>query len=78
MNKQQTAIDWLIEQMPLGIRKTLSENGIDFQKAKEMEKEQIMDAYSKGADDEYNLDWNPLDRRDSIDCEQYYNETYEN
>jgi len=39
--KQQTAVEWLIEQMPLGIRKTLSENGIDFQQAKEMEKEQM-------------------------------------
>ncbi len=42
-NKQQTAVEWLIEQMPLGIRKTLSENGIDFQQAKEMEKQRMID-----------------------------------
>jgi len=40
-NKQQTPVEWLIEQMPLGLRKTLSENGIDFEQAKEMEKEQM-------------------------------------
>jgi hypothetical protein len=91
MNKQQTAVEWLIEQLEEKgeLRETPSirivqlnidtSDYLDLKRqAREMEKEQIMDAYSKGADDEYNLDWNPLDRRDSIDCEQYYKETYEN
>jgi hypothetical protein len=47
-NKQQTALEWLIEQMPLGIRKTLSENGIDFKKAKEMEIARKEMSYSDG------------------------------
>ena len=45
-------------------------------KAKEMEKEQIMDAYSTGADDEYEHHVNLSVKREDIDCEKYYNETY--
>lgn len=71
--KKQTAIDWLIEQMPLGIRKTLSENGIDFQKAKVMEKEQIKDAYFNSASDILCI---PNGIKEN--AEKYYNETYEN
>lgn len=42
-----------------------------------LEKEQILDAYSSGADDEFNLDWNPLDKREDIDCEKYYEKKFE-
>ena len=56
--KKQTAVEWLIEQ--------LAQNGIihscDINKAKEMERDQIVDAH------------NNSDPRDS--GEQYYNETY--
>ena len=41
-----------------------------------MEKEQIMDAYSTGADDEYDHHVNLSVKREDIDCEKYYNETY--
>jgi hypothetical protein len=62
-NKQQTAVEWLQVQ--------LNENGklsaVDFYQAKELEKQQIMAAYS-------NNGWNDDDPRG--DAEQYYNETY--
>jgi hypothetical protein len=45
-------------------------------KAKEMEKEQIENAYSTGADDEYEHHINDSVKREDIDCEKYYNETY--
>ena len=59
-----TAVEWLVQR--------LAENGIihssDISKAKEIEKQQIIEAYDKG-----------YDRGDDADlCEpiQYYNETY--
>ncbi len=58
---KQTAIDWLVEK--------LKENGVDFwqeeiemiEEAKEMEKQQIIDAYNNG---------------DNRSAELYYNETF--
>jgi hypothetical protein len=58
---KQTAIDWLVEK--------LKENGVNFwqeeiemiEEAKEMEKEQIMNAYNNG---------------DNRSAELYYNETF--
>ena len=70
MNKQ-TAVDWLAEQM------LHPDNHNPYiEKALEMEKEQIMDAYSTGADDEYEHHINDSVKREDIDCEKYYNETY--
>jgi hypothetical protein len=60
---KQTAVEWLISQIPLGIRMNLAENGIDFQQALAMEKEQIIDAYETC-------------RISMMTAEQYYNETY--
>lgn len=60
---KQTAVEWLIEQI-------IKEKGLvdlDIQAAKEMEKEQIMDAYWDGGQDIPMT----LNR-----CEQYYNETF--
>ena len=37
---KQTAVEQLISKIPLGIRMQLAELGIDFENAKEMEKEQ--------------------------------------
>lgn len=57
---KQTAIEWLME-------KREKEGGLyfsDFCEAKEMEKEQIIDAYIDGYDNPNNTG------------EQYYNETY--
>jgi hypothetical protein len=68
---KQTAVEWLVEQ--------LSENGIihscDIRKAKEMEKEQIINAwdngYDKGTRDRIEKISNPVGN-----AEQYYNETF--
>ena len=58
---QQTAVEWLrnklFDEWGIGI----SDNVIE--QAKQMEKEQIINAYEKGAEE-------------SWDAEQYYNETY--
>jgi hypothetical protein len=61
-NKQQTAVEWLVEKL---------DQNFDYvadtiiQQAKEMEKQQIKDAYKFGISDEY-----------GIGSEQYYNETF--
>jgi len=70
MENKQTAVDWLIEQIikyelaPKGTNK----DNVLFHKAKQMEKEQIKDAFDKGYS--YYLF--------NGGGEQYYNETYEN
>jgi len=66
--EKQTAVDWLVEK--------LKENGVNFwqeeiemiEEAKEMEKEQIRDAFNAGINDEC-IGGNKSP-------EQYYNETY--
>jgi len=60
---QQTAVEYLLSQLPNKYqqRYKLNEKGV-IKKAKEMEKEQIIEAYCKGDD--------------NIGAEQYYNETY--
>jgi len=64
-NKQQTAVEWLVEQI-------IKEKGLvdlDIQAAKAMEKEQIKNAW---IDDRF-----PLDKEWVNQCaEKYYNETY--
>ena len=65
---KQTAVEWLInciESMNWGEITTRKEL---YEKAKAMEKEQIMDAYQKGSTRE-------LGNRNE-DAEQYYNETF--
>ena len=42
----------------------------------EKEKEQILNAYSEGADGEYEYHVNMVGNRTDIDCEKYYNETF--
>ena len=66
---QQTAVDWLIEQLEVFV--TLDEEltwDKMFDKAKAIEKEQIMDARNNGI-------VNTL-KGYSISNEEYYNETY--
>ena len=70
--KQTTAVEWLISQMPLGTRIHLAENGIDFEQAKEMERERIETAYDKGT-------VHGIDYPDSLlplTGEHYYKQTY--
>ena len=62
----KTAIEWLVEQIDQNILVT-EEVKLAIEQAKEMEKQQIIDAYS-------NNGWNDEDER--ADAEQYYNETF--
>jgi len=62
-NKRQTAVEWLVEQI-------IKEKGLvdlDIQSAKEMEKEQIVEAWCNGFDEEDRATSNPL---------KYYDKTF--
>jgi hypothetical protein len=62
--KQQTAVDYIFSQLPDEYGTTRSAFDV-YQQAKEMEKEQIVDAYDYGSL-----------RSGCEEGEQYYNETY--
>ena len=62
---QQTAVDWLYERFLFAGYAAPSEWK---EKAKQMEKEQIIEAYQQGCFD---------DGPNFTNAEQYYNETYE-
>jgi len=69
MEKKQTAVEWLAEQ--LVPKAMLTYDAITYnaiQQAKQMEKEQIMNAYSDGRISVIAVT--------KIPSEQYYNETY--
>jgi uncharacterized protein YggL (DUF469 family) len=70
--KQITAVNWLIDKLITENEVTLKgENYKLFELAKQMEREQIIDAYKEGCFD------NILDEKtDTIRAKQYYNETY--
>lgn len=69
--KQQTSVEWLLNEFQEAHKDF---GGLDlqwlnkFEKAKEMEKEQITDAYIEGGRKGFNFFGD--------DYEQYYNETY--
>jgi len=65
-NKKQTAVEWLMSELWIRLNMGYEWKEKVFDQAKEMEKEQIMDALSKGQ--MTNIDF---------DGEQYYKETYE-
>ena len=80
-NKQQTAVQWfldqLIEHRIIIVDKTTYQvkykHEILLEQAKEIEKEQIEEAFANGVDDEYEWHINNVPRKNS---ETYYNETY--
>lgn len=65
-NKQQTAVKWLVEQLYAPCRGIPSHI---IEQAKEMEKQQIMDAHLTGL-------IHPLEMEATKQAEQYYNETF--
>jgi hypothetical protein len=68
--KQQTAVEWLeIEVKKFNTVITKEYILLLFQQAKEMEKEQIINANRDGVD-------MVVDKKDFISGEQYYEETY--
>jgi hypothetical protein len=71
-NKQQTAVHWLAQEIinQLGIRIENTETGFKLlSQAKELEKQQIMDAHLTGL-------IHPLEIEATKQAEQYYNETF--
>jgi hypothetical protein len=84
---KQTAVEWLVEQLVEldkqldGRRKNDDATVLKlnptklFEQAKEMEKEQIINAYEQGIEDGY---WHPENgyTNQFKDAEQYYNETF--
>jgi hypothetical protein len=71
-NKKQTAVEWLIEQLEQHHVKIDIKNTVVNQQAKEMEKEQIIDAFGIGCQ----VESTRLIGYQDI-AEQYYKETYE-
>jgi len=81
-NKQQTAIDWLMEQITYdssGERWASFRGTVDlkifFEQAKEIEKEQIIDAHYDGKCNGMDIS-HPLSFTKEIFGEEYYNETF--
>ena len=71
--KKQTAVEWLVEQIFFNRKYITYEESIVFEKAKAMEKEQLIEAY---ADGQY-LNSVSLTKRMCLDnAESYFNETY--
>jgi len=68
---KQTAVEWLIEHLNLD-ETSPNYNKLTTEKAKEMEKEQIIESYCQGCFD-ISKDENIFPRETS---EQYYNQTY--
>jgi hypothetical protein len=71
-NKQQTAVEWFIEQLnsKYGGNDFLITHINEIEKAKEMEKQQIKNAYNDGHTD------GAIDRPGLTSGTTYYNETY--
>ena len=65
----KTTVEWLMEELPKHGSGAVRTFGYLFDKAKEMEKEQILDAHIKG----HNA---PSSTIKNWDAEQYYNETF--
>ena len=68
---KQTAVEWLVEHLNLD-ETSPNYNKLTTEKAKEMEKEQIIESYCQGCFD-ISKDENIFPRETS---EQYYNQTY--
>lgn len=70
MSNKQTAVQWLIEQLPIiqqeGLRDVIED-------AIHMEKQQIIDAWNGG---DYAYFYSKETNRDFVDGNEYYNETY--
>jgi capsule polysaccharide modification protein KpsS len=75
--KDKQAVVWLQQALNdhLSPDQRASFEGL-FQQAIGLEREQIMDAYSNGAEDEYNYQMDIQGRREDIDSEIYFNNTY--
>ena len=68
---KQTAVEWLIEKLPLIQQEGLRD---EIEQAKQMEKQQIIKAYKDGRSDLASNFHKSL----NMSIEQYYNETFKN
>ena len=66
--KKQTAVEWLVEELEKHHIKTDIKNTVAFNQAKEMEKEQIVDAFDNGSEE-----WIPIEYSDG---QHYYNHNF--
>ena len=69
--KQQTAVDWFIEQLPMRIINMYHK---EIEQVKQMEKEQLVKAWDDG---DYAYFYSKETGRDFDNGEEYYNEIYE-
>jgi hypothetical protein len=65
---KQTAVEWLVEQIKNNVHNTIEEFELIVEQSKQMEKEQIINAYEVAYMDGYN--------DNGKDGKQYYNETF--
>jgi len=73
----KTAVEWLANVLSQSGPITEDDFNSLVEQAKEMEKEQIIDAYVQGADDDYEFHINPhLMKAEDVDAQKYYNETF--
>jgi hypothetical protein len=70
----KTAIDWFIEQLPVRIVNQLSHYSQELETAKEIQREQIEEAFTMGRLDENACQHTGM--RIHKDKEEYYNITY--
>jgi len=75
-NKNMTAVDWLEDELAKKLKHIIESKDYVlmetlFEKAKQMEKEQIIDSFRNGLDDFYDKDTSFYENG-----EKYYNETY--
>jgi hypothetical protein len=73
MEKKQTAVEWLLQRFEDGDMYNVEDVQFIKHQAKEMEKEQIMDAHIEG---QRVFDKHPHTQWTNDQAEQYYNETY--
>jgi hypothetical protein len=73
INMKQTAVEWLYEEL---ILEGINVPKVFYDKAKEMEKEQMINAFDEGKSDGYKTarEWDEMILWST--AEQYYNETY--
>ncbi len=74
MEKKQTAVEWLLQRFEDGDMYNVEDVQFIKHQAKEMEKEQIMQAYKDGRSDLASNFHKSL----NMSLEQYYNETFKN
>lgn len=78
---KQTAVEWLVEQLEKHYIFQDIKNTTVFLQAKEMEKQEIIEAYDKGCNEihlyyEFIKDENITQTKEPFSAEEYYNETF--